>query len=96
MQTNTTRNEIKQLAQTMETLAREVQVRVDAGTDIMTLANELVRNTSTLTFTLGEMYALEQVGTSKKHMATRAKTTGSGTNYRHNVRDSLGRFASKI
>lgn len=97
MQSTNTRNEIKQLAQTMETLAHEVQVRLDAGSDILTLANELVRNSSTFVFTLGELYALEQVGTTKTRTARKVTSgsTASSRNY-HNVRDNLGRFTSKV
>lgn len=96
MQSTTTRNEIKQLAQTMETLAREVQVRLDAGSDILVLGNELVRNSSTFVFTLGEMYALERVGSTSSVTATKVSSgTPSARNY-HKVRDSLGRFTRKI
>lgn len=90
---NTVRNEVKQLAQQIETLAHEVQVRIDAGNDPLTVANELARNSSTFVFVLGEMYALESTG--KKHKATTVSNpSGTPRNY-HNVRDSLGRFTRK-
>lgn len=88
--TSTVRNDIKQLAQQIENLAKEVQTKVDQGTDIITVANELVRNSSTFVFTLGEMYALEQSGKKVKVTAVKGPNTKS-QNY-HNVRDSLGRF----
>jgi hypothetical protein len=93
MQTNTIRNEIKQLAQNMETLAHQVQAQLDAGGNILPLANELVRNASTFTFTLGEMYAFSS---NKTHSAVKTKSTsvGGSRNY-HNVRDSFGRFSHK-
>lgn len=78
--TATTKNEIKQIAQNMETLAREVQVRLTADNDILDIANELVRNSSTFVFTLGEHYALKQVGSSKTRKGTVvASTVASGT-----------------
>ena len=94
MQSTDTRNEIKQLARTLESLAREVQTKLDAGDNILLVANELARNSSTFVFTLGEMYALEQVGSSRKVKA-RGTSTSTLHNY-HNVRDSLGRFTRKI
>lgn len=86
-----TRNDVKVLAQQIENLAREVQSRLDNGGDFLAAANELVRNSNTFVFSLGEVYALEQVGTGKKV----AVKTVSNPNY-HNVRDGLGRFARKI
>jgi hypothetical protein len=92
---NTTRNEIKKLAQAMETLAHEVQVKLDTGSDILMLANELVRNNSTFVFTVGEMYALEQLGTTRTVTATKVSSGSTSRNY-HNVRDSHGRFVRKV
>ena len=45
---NTTRNDVKQLAQQIETLAREIQMKLDSGTDFISTANELARNNVTL------------------------------------------------
>lgn len=89
--TPTTRNDVKQLAQQIEALAREVQKKLDTGADFLTTANELVRNNVTFTFVLGEVYALEQIGSKKKVRATAV----SNPNY-HNVRDVHGRFVSKV
>jgi hypothetical protein len=92
MQTST-RNEVKQLAKTIENLAQQIQQQLDAGTSILINANELARNSSTFVFTLGSMYA-EELNTSKK---TRAKTSGGISSHNfHNVRDSLGRFTRKV
>lgn len=95
---STTRNEVKQLAKTLENLAHEVQVLLDSGSNILGVANELARNSSTFVFTLGSMYA-EDTGTvsSKKTKArsTSSTSTPSSRNF-HNVRDSLGRFTSKV
>lgn len=88
--TKTVRSAIKQLAQQIENLAHEVQTKVDQGSDLITVANELVRNSSTFVFTLGEMYALEQSG-KKVKATTVSNPSGTSRNY-HNVRDSLGRF----
>lgn len=96
---NSTRNEVKQLAKTMESLAHEVQILLDSGANILGVANELARNSSTFVFTLGSMYALDELGSTLGSATTsskiRAKGTGSARNF-HNVRDSLGRFTHKI
>ena len=94
--TNTLRNEVSRLAQQIETLARQVQTSLASGNNPIGLANELVRNSSTFTFALGELYALEQSGQSTKTVKATTVSNPSGTkvnkNY-HNVRDSLGRFS---
>lgn len=89
-----TRNDVKQLARQIETLAKEVQNKLDNGTDLLVVANELVRNNNTFIFTLGEYYALEQVGAAGKTI--KAKVTGSSQQVAyHNYRDRTGRFAKK-
>lgn len=92
---NNVRNEVSRLAQQIETLARQVQTQVASGTNangLLGSINEVIRNSSTLTFALGELVALEDTGKSRK---TTVVSNPSGTkinrNY-HNVRDSLGRF----
>ena len=92
--TNTVRNDIKQIAQQIESLAQQVQTALDQGKDIIGTANELVRNSSTFVFALGEMFALETVGKSGKKVKATAVSNPSNTTSRnyHNVRDSLGRF----
>lgn len=93
---NTTRNDVKQLAEKIEVLAKDVQSKLDNNGDFLTAANELVRNNLTFVFTLGEFYALQQIGSTKTHKAT-AVSNPSGTAPRwHNVRDSFGRFARKV
>ena len=87
---NTIRNEVNRLAQAIENLARQVQDKLASGADLIGPANELVRNSSTFTFTLGEMYALEESG-KKVKVTTVSNPSGTPRNY-HNVRDSLGRF----
>jgi hypothetical protein len=102
MQNTDTRNEIKQLARTLETLAQQIQSKLDAGDNILPLANELARNSSTFVFTCGSLYTLE-TNTGKTVSATAVsspKTVARSTNrsYRNNysVRDSLGRFARNV
>jgi|SRR5277367_2303233 len=94
--TNNVRNEIKQVAQQIETLAQQIQVGLDQGKDIILTANELARNASTFVFTLGALYTLEQNGgKASKTVKTTTVSNPSGTvnrNY-HNVRDASGRFA---
>ena len=89
MSYSASRNDVKQLAQKIESFAKEVQTQVDAGGGILTPAHELVRNVNTFIFALGEVYAVEQLGgTGKKVKAT----TVSNPNY-HSLRDpSTGRF----
>ena len=89
------RNELDRLARTIETLAQQVQNQIASGTNATGLLgsiNEVVRNSSTLTFTFGELCATENTTKTRK---TTVVSNPSGTrvnrNY-HNVRDSLGRF----
>lgn len=98
MYTKATRNDVKQFAEKIEALAKEVQVKLDNGGDFLSVANELVRNNSTFVFTIGEVYALEQSGAVKAVKAkvvSNVNKTGSHKNY-HNVRDAHGRFTSKV
>jgi len=92
---NTVRNEVKQVAQQIEALAREVQARIDAGTDPLMVANELARNSSTFVFVLGEMYALGQ-STGKKVKATTVSNPNNTSRNYHNLRDAQGRFTRKV
>lgn len=85
-----TKNDVKKLAKQIEDLAREVIARVDNNGDVMPVANELVRNSSTFTFALGEVYAVEQLGKAVVSSTVTA-VKSKNANY-HNVRDSLGRF----
>lgn len=89
---NTTRNDVKQLAEKIETLAKDLQSKLDLNGDFLGAANELVRNNLTLVFTLGEYYALSQSGSTKTVNATVvSQPRGNTANY-HNVRDNRGRF----
>lgn len=93
------RNEVNRLAQQIENLARQVQTQLASGsnaTGLLGSINEVVRNSSTLTFTYGELCALEEsTKTGSRRVKTTVVSNPSGTktnrNY-HNVRDSLGRF----
>lgn len=88
-------NQVKQLAANIKLSAHEVLLRLESGKDILATAHELVRDSSTFVFTLGEMYALKQAGTTTR---TAHKTTGTpvaSRNY-HNMRDSRGRFTRKV
>ncbi len=99
MQNNNTRSEIKQLARTLETLAQQIQTQLDAGGNIMPLANELARNSSTFVFTLGGLYMLEtNTGKTVSAKTVSTKTVSrSPRNYtnNHSKRDPrTGRFVS--
>lgn len=85
----TTRSDVKQIAANIEALAKQFQSNVDSNGDFLGTANELVRNSQTFVFALGEVYALEQQGTGKTVKATTVKA--GNANY-YNVRDSKGRF----
>jgi hypothetical protein len=88
MSYSASRNDIKQLAQKIEEFAKEVQTSVDTGSGFLTPAHELVRNVNTFIFALGEVHAVEQLGSGKVVRAT----TVSNPNY-HSLRDpSTGRF----
>lgn len=95
---NTTRNDVKQLAQTIEVLARDVQSKLDTNGDFLTAANELVRNNLTFVFTLGEFYALQQSGSTKTVTGTAVSNPNGTSRYAnyHNLRDSRGRFIRKV
>lgn len=88
---NTTRSDVKQLAVQIENLAKEVQSKLDNGGDCLAVANELVRNSTTFVFTLGEVYALEQTSSNKKLKAKRVSNPGAST--RQYARDNRGRFS---
>ena len=93
---NNARADLKQFAQQIETLAKEVQIKLDNGGDFLSVANELTRNNLSLVFVLGEVCALEQAGSVKKVKATTVSNpNGTPRNY-HNKRDSRGRFAPKV
>ncbi len=86
----TTRSDVKQIAANIEALAKQFQANVDSNGDFLGTANELVRNSQTFVFALGEVYALEQVGTPGK--TAKATTVKAGNPNYYNVRDSKGRF----
>lgn len=85
---NATRNDVKALAMKVEVAAKQVQEKLDSGADFFFDANELVRHATTMTFAMGEVYALEQSAPAKKAKAPKAPQVYN--------RDSRGRFARKI
>jgi hypothetical protein len=92
----TNRNDVKQLAATIEALARNVQSTLDNNGDFLAAANELVRNNITFVFTLGELYTLEKLGSGKSVSATPVSAPKKNTANYHSLRDSRGRFARKV
>lgn len=91
--TSSIRNEIKQVAKQIESLAQQVQENIDRGQDIIGVSNELARNSSTFVFTLGALYGLEEK-TSKKVKATAVSNPNktASRNY-YSIRDTAtGRF----
>lgn len=91
MSNTTTRNDVQKLAEEIETLAHEVQSQLQSNGDFLGTANKLVGTNLTLVFALGEIYALEKVGSTGKVRATSV----NNSNW-HNVRDARGRFARKV
>lgn len=92
---NTTRNDVKQLAERIEVLAKEIQEKLTNDGDFLWAANELARNNVTFVFTLGEFYALNKQGSTGTVKATPIKSGAPLQNY-HNLRDSRGRFTRKV
>lgn len=92
---NNVRNELSRLAQQIESLAAQVQSQIASGTNssgLLGSINEVIRNSSTLTFALGELVALEgSPRTRKATVVSNPSGTKTNRNY-HNVRDSFGRF----
>jgi len=90
----TTRNDVMQLVEKIEVLAKDVRTKLSTNEDILSVANELVRNNMTFVFTLGEYYG-QQPTHYKKVKATVVRNPSSTANW-HNVRDNRGRFAKKV
>lgn len=90
LNSNNVRVELKKITSQIETLAVQAQSRLNAGQGVLDICNELVKQSITLTFTLGELYGVEKPGTTGA-----AKVRGVNPNAKfHNVRDSRGRFVS--
>jgi len=94
-----TRNEVNLVAAKIEGLAKELQNRLNGSGDILTIGSELVRNTSVLTFSLGELTATE-LGSPKvvtpvsvTPVTQPAPAPKRVVNY-HNKRDARGRFTA--
>lgn len=91
------RTELDKLANQIETLARTVRQKLSGDEAVVDVANELIKNSVSFTFHLGQLYGLEvpvsQPTTSSKVATAVHSRPVTGTRY-HNVRDSRGRFAS--
>lgn len=87
---NNAKDDVKSLANRIASLANDLVKNLDSKGDFYAPANELVKNTSTLVFALGEVYA------SDMHAITPKPATKVNSGSYHNVRDSKGRFASKV
>lgn len=89
---NNAKDDVKSLANRIASLANDLIKNLDSKGDFYAPANELVKNTSTLVFALGEVYASE---TRAPQPVVKIINTVHSGSY-HNVRDSRGRFASKV
>lgn len=87
------RSELKKVVASIETLAHQALVKIDNGEDVLTIANELIKNSVTATFILGEVYALESQTSSVASSTAKVKRVVNSSNW-HNVRDSRGRFVT--
>lgn len=89
-----TRTDVKKIAAQIECLAKQVQDYLDKNSDLfLQVANELVRDSSTMIFVLGELHASEQLGVNNSGTKkTAAKSTTRSP--RRYFRDSRGRFIS--
>jgi len=95
---STSRDDIRQLAEEIETLSKQVQTTLSSGGNVLGLANELARKNITFVFSLGELYANElSKKPSAKPVARVKATTVSNPNNtsRKYARDTLGRFSNK-
>ena len=93
MSYDNTKNDVKQLVEKIELLAKEVHSRLSTGGDYLTLASELVTKSNTFVFALGEMCALEQLGSGKKTKVKVVRVPNPNAPKRSYKRDSSGRFA---
>jgi len=92
-----TKKDAKKLAKQIEVLAKRVQTDLDGKGDYLNAANELVRNSMTMVFALGELHAARQLvlikpATTKKVARKAVNKTRASRMY---YRDTRGRFASK-
>lgn len=96
------RNELSELLVKVESLAKDLRLKVLAGQDVLVDANELVKNVSILTFSVGELSALERNGVIASTTVVTSPTAptvqivpanqSKKIKY-HNIRDNRGRFA---
>jgi hypothetical protein len=93
--TDTARNELNKYAQQIENLAKQVQTQLTQGASVLMTANELVRNSSTFIFVLGELSALQASG---KQVQATVVSNPSGTkpNWWRERDPSTGRFLKGV
>lgn len=82
------RLEVSDLVSNIEALAVNFRTALANGNDVIQTANELVAKTMTLTFSVGELYALENVAASS---AVATVKVNSHPNWQR-PRDNNGRF----
>lgn len=93
------RTELDKLAGQIETLARTVRQKLSGNEVVVDVANELIKNSVSFTFHLGQLYGLEvpvnqPVASSAKSVkSVKVVSQGNSQARYHNVRDSRGRFA---
>ncbi len=81
------RSEVGKLVTQIESLAVRFRTALDNNADVIQTANELVANTMTLTFSVGELYALEN----NTPVVTATVKVNSHPNWQR-PRDNNGRF----
>ena len=90
------RARLNNLATRISTLAGEASNRLTNGSGVIDVASELVKETLTFTFAIGQLHEAEgntQTATtsSGNNVQVKVGSSRSNPNY-HNVRDSRGRF----
>lgn len=86
------RSEVTQIVNNIEVLAGRVRTALATGANVLASANELVANTVTLTFSVGELYALESSAVTNTVPNVSVNVTKAPQVRYHNVRDNRGRF----
>jgi len=81
------RSNLKRIVDQISALAHEASVKLTNGSNALEAVNKLVKNSITLTFTIGELYALEGQANTENALISQSKSN----NY-YNVRDNRGKF----
>lgn len=84
------RSDLKRIVDQISVLANEASNKLTNGSNALEVVNELVKNSITLTFSLGMLYSLE--GQTNVVNAVSTQSTRTKSNNYYNVRDNRGKF----